>query len=184
MNGPIGVIINYRRKRDSVPSPLCKITTTGSPRPLESRLLSSGPRRRGPEKGERESSITIGNKSKADAAIARRARRGGWPIPQFPFPLPPADCFRQVQSDTRARMRLSPRRANFGFIPALLRRLQHDDFFQSDNNFFQGDTTWQFHSKCHEIILLQIISDYLFKSNVWNVVVYNNFSETIILIIL
>lgn len=46
-------------------------------RSRESALLS----RRAPKrkKDERESSITIGNKSKADATIARRTRRGGWP---------------------------------------------------------------------------------------------------------
>lgn len=70
----------------------------------ESALLS----RRAPKrkKGERESSITIGNKSKADATIARRARRGGWPIshPSQPPAAPRGqyDCFLQIQNDTRA----------------------------------------------------------------------------------
>jgi len=45
-----GVAVIYRRERDCVPLPLCKITTTtGSPRPLERNV---GPTR-GPGKGER-----------------------------------------------------------------------------------------------------------------------------------
>lgn len=98
--------------------------------------------RRGSEKGERESSITIGNKSKADATIARRACRDGWPVPQPPRGQ--YDCFRQVQSDTRARICpiVTFRCANFGFLVLLrwwllskrqfnsFKATWHDKFFQ------------------------------------------------------
>lgn len=126
-----------------VPSPLCKITTTtGSASSTRKSVGFSRRARRGSEKGERESSITIGNKSKADATIACRDCRGGWPVSQPPRGQ--YDCFRQVQSDTWARICpiVTFRRANFGFS------FYCDDFFQSDNLILsrQHDTTNSF--KC------------------------------------
>lgn len=142
MNGPIGVVINYHRKHTTLCPPHYAKSQQRRGRFVHSkvgRFLSSGPEE--VPKRAKESSITIGNKSKADAAIARRARRGGWPVSQL---LPPR-TIRLFSASIKRYM--SPntivRRANFGFVPILLQRLQHDDFFQSD-------TTRQFLSKCLE----------------------------------